>query len=351
VEADAPGRVNLIGEHTDYNDGFVLPIAIPQRAKVALGVRSDVIVQAHSAQFDSSGILRYSLGGEAAGKDWLDYIQGISWVLRLEGQLLNGFDLCIDSSIPLGSGLASSAALEVSLLRGLRGLFGLRLDDLQLARLSQRAENEFVGAQVGIMDQLAASLGEESGALLVDTRDLTYQKVPLPDVLELAVIDSGVKHSNARGEYNTRRRECERACALLGVQQLRQLGRADLRRVDDLPPPLNRRTRHVITENERVLAAVQAMRVGDVAGLGSLLYQSHQSLRHDYEVSTPELDLLVELAKSEVHVYGARLTGGGFGGSVILLVRRGAGRVVAERVAREYEEQAGRRGFVLLPAA
>jgi galactokinase len=199
------------------------------------------------------------------------------------------------------------------------------------------------------MDQMAASLADEQTALFLDTRSLAAERVPLPTDADLVVLDSGVAHRLAGGDYNTRRAECERACALLGVAQLRDLSEADLPRLDRLPEPLNRRARHVVTENARVLAAVQALRRGDLAALGALFYASHASQRDDYAVSVPEVDLLVELARAEPAVYGARLTGGGFGGAIVLLARAGAGAAVAARVAGAYAAQSGRRATVLVP--
>jgi galactokinase len=349
VTADAPGRVNLIGEHTDYNGGFVLPTAIPQRTRVELAPRPNQTVRAISADVPgAAGALEYALGAEQPGRDWLDYVQGVTQVVRAAGHRFPGFDLRITSQVPIGSGLSSSAALEVSLLRALRSAFRLGIDDVQLALLGQRAENHFVGAQCGIMDQMAASLADEHTALFLDCRTLDYQRVPLPAGADLVVINSGVAHDHAAGDYNTRRAECEQACRLLGVAQLRDLGVADLSRLDALPEPLKRRARHVITEDDRVLRAVEALRAGDLPLLGRLFYESHRSMRDDYEVSVKEIDLLVDLAAGEPAVYGARLTGGGFGGSVVLLARSGTGADVARRIAAAYAERSGRKPTVLV---
>lgn len=350
VRADAPGRVNLIGEHTDYSGGFVLPLAIPQRTRVELTPRSEPLVRAWSANMDMRRPDEYRLGEETPGRGWLDYVQGITSVLLRGGHALSGFDLRIESDVPPGSGLSSSAALEVSLLRALREAFGLALDDVQLALAGQKAENDFVGAPVGIMDQMASSLADEATALFLDTRTLRYQKVPLPAAAELAVIDSGISHRHAGGEYRTRRQECERSAELLGVAQLRDLDREDLWRLAALPEPLDRRARHVITENGRVRAAVSAMQEGDLERLGALINASHASLRDDYEVSVPEVDLLVGLAQAEPGVYGARMTGGGFGGSVVVLAMKGGAREVGERITARYREQSGKDGALVVPA-
>jgi galactokinase len=349
VSAGAPGRVNLIGEHTDYNGGFVLPTAIPQRTRVELAPRDDGQVRVASTAQGGDAV-SYALGAEEPGRGWLDYVQGVTRLLGAGGHSVRGFDARIDSNVPLGSGLSSSASLSVGLMRTLRAAFGLALDDVQIARLGQRAENEFVGAQVGIMDPMAASLADEGAALFLDARSLAFERVPLPEGADLVVLNSGVAHNHAAGDYNTRRAECERACTLLGVKLLRELNVTDLARVEALPEPLRRRARHVVTENERVLQAVAAMRGDNLGRLGELFYQSHGSMRDDYEVSVGEIDLIVELARATGDVYGARLTGGGFGGSVVMLAHADRGRAVAERVAREYAARSGQAPRVLVPA-
>lgn len=354
VRADAPGRVNLIGEHTDYSGGFVLPLAIPQRTRVELAVQDGTRVRAWSANLDGRdhrNPAEYRLGEETPGRGWLDYVQGVTQVLARQGHRLGGFDLRIESDVPPGSGLSSSAALEVSLLRALREAFRLDLDDVKLALAGQKAENDFVGAPVGVMDQMASSLADATTALFLDTRTLRYQRIPLPARAELAVIDSGVSHSHSTGEYRVRRRECEKAAELLGVPQLRDLDRNDLWRLAALPEPLDRRARHVITENARVRGAVAAMQEGNLERLGTLINASHDSLRDDYEVSVPEVDLLVRLAQAEPDVYGARMTGGGFGGSIVILARQGSARAVGDRVAERYSRESGRTGTRLVPAA
>lgn len=349
VRASAPGRVNLIGEHTDYNEGFVLPTAIPQTTRVELGVRADRMVHAFSSSTGGRDPAVYELGAEARGRGWLDYVQGVTQAVLRDGHELRGFDLRIESDVPLGSGLSSSAALEVSVLRALRRAFALPIDDVQIARLGQRAENDLVGAPVGIMDQMASSLATEGTALFLDTRTLAVDCVPMPAGADLVVIDSGVAHQHASGDYRTRRAECHRAAALLGVRALRDVAAADLPRVAALPEPLCRRARHVMTENARVLAAVSALRDGDLLALGALFQASHRSMRDDYEVSIPEIDLLVELAGADEAIFGARLTGGGFGGSVVMLARAGEGAPAALRIADAYAARSGRRATVLVP--
>jgi galactokinase len=352
VRVQAPGRVNLIGEHTDYNGGFVLPMAIPQQTEVVLAPREDRTVRAFSANLGPEQRQgEYTLGQEKVGRGWLDYLQGVTWVLRREGMEVQGFDVWVRSDVPVGSGLSSSAALEVAMMRALREAFGLKLDDVRLALLGQKVENDFVGAPVGVMDQMASSLAGGGAALFLDTRTLQYERVPLPPGVDLIVINSGVTHSLVGGDYRTRRAECERAAEMLGVPQLRDLPEDQLPRAMALPDPLGRRARHVVTENARVLATVKALRSGDLAALGPLLYASHASQRDDYEVSVPEIDLLVELARSEPDVLGARLTGGGFGGSVVVLARAGKGADIAARISRTYSERTSRPGTVLVPQA
>lgn len=350
VTTSAPGRVNLMGEHTDYNGGLVLPAIIPQRTVVELVPSAQRRVRAVSVGVaPSDRPLEYVPGDERAGRGWLDYVQGVTHVLATAGFPVGGFDLRVTSDVPVGSGLSSSAALLVAVLRALRVAFALALDDVALAGVAQQAESTFVGVRVGIMDQMAASLGEEGSALFLDTRTRAWERVAVPPAVELAVIDSGVAHRHVGGDYNTRRDECERACRLLGVGQLRDLDEADLPRLAMLPAPLARRARHVVTENARVLAAVAALRAGDAARLGTLFTASHVSQRDDYEVSVPEVDLLVDLARGDAGVYGARLTGGGFGGSVVLAVRRGTAHAVAHAVADRYAARTARVPAVHVP--
>lgn len=350
VQADAPGRVNLIGEHTDYNGGFVLPTVIPQRTRVALAARDGLRVRAWSANVSGSqAFFEFEIGREERAGAWADYLQGVVVGLRERGDRLGGFDIRVESDVPLGSGLSSSAALEVSVARALRSAFGLRLDDVELAQVGKWAENEFVGAPTGIMDQMVVSLGTAGSALFLDTRTLRSEQVPIPGAVDLVVIDSGIRHALVGGEYAVRRAQCEEACRLLGVRELRDIGVADVRRVEALPEPLDRRARHVLTENDRVVRAVAAMAGDDVGNLGDLFYASHVSMRDDYEVSVPAVDALVEIASADADVFGARLTGGGFGGSVVILARSGRGRLVAARVAAGYARDTGHAPTVLVP--
>jgi galactokinase len=349
VTASAPGRVNLIGEHTDYNDGFVLPAALPLGTSVELAARADVTVRVWSREFHQEEPQTFSLDGITHAHDWTDYVRGMAWVL-VESGLKQGFDARIASEIPVGSGLSSSAALLIAVGRALRAAAGLAIDDLQLAQLARKAETDFVGAPVGIMDQMACSLADESSALFIDTRSLRYERVALPRTGALLVIDSGVRHSHVIGEYRTRREECARAAAALGVKSLREVGEADLTALASLPEPLNRRARHVVTENARVLATVAALRTGDLIEVGRLFDASHASMRDDFQVSTPAVDALVAAAKSVRGVYGARLTGGGFGGSIVALTEAGRGNEIGDAVVNRHNRQLPHPATVIVPA-
>jgi galactokinase len=363
IRAAAPGRVNLVGEHTDYNGGFVLPTPIPQHTQVELTPADRPVVHVHSDQApppagqgrvhvrgdQPPAAAEYTLGHEQPRGDWMDYVQGLTWALREAGYAFGGFDLRITSDVPLGAGVSSSAALEVAVLRALRQAFALDLDDIRLARLGQRAENDFVGARCGIMDQMAVSLGDAGAALFLDTRSLEFRRIPLPRAVELVVIHSGITHTISGGDYNTRRAECEAAARLLGVPALRDVGADELPRLDELPAPLDRRARHVVTEDARVLAAVQSLEANDVVELGRLFDASHASMRDDFEVSVPQVDLLVDIAQADVDVLGARMTGGGFGGAVVILAARGHAREAGERITREYARRGDAQPKLLVP--
>lgn len=321
----APARANLLGEHTDYNDGFVLPTPLAYRTVVEAGRAPDQggvapVFTLHAAQFGKTVERR---PGEPKRGDWSDYPLGCLRELAAAGHPVPSLRLAIDSDVPIGAGISSSAALEVATLRAVRALLDLDLDDVTVAQLGQRAENRYVGMQCGIMDQMVASLGTFGKALFLDTRDLTTELVPLPANERVAVVHCGVPHRLTAGDYNTRRSECEAAAAALGVDSLRALTVDDLPRIATLPAPLDRRARHVVTENQRVLDGLAALKNGDIARFGALMDDSHASQRDDYEVSIPEIDVLVESAKRHGAV-GARLTGGGFGGSIVALVENAA---------------------------
>lgn len=327
----AHARVNLIGEHTDYNGGLVLPTLIPPRTTVTVVPTSGTVI---SVVTDAAGLeaAASTIDAPVARGDWSDYVVGVADALRRRGAPVGGFDARVRSNVPPGAGLSSSAALMVATARALRDAFSLDVDDREIARAAHDAEYSFVGARVGRMDQLVCSLGHEREALFIDMRDLATRALPLGDLdLEIAVIDSGIRHAHATGGYNTRRSECEQAATLLGVRTLRDVeADADL---SLLPAPLASRVRHVMSENDRVLAAVAAIEDGDVRALGEIVDAGHASLRDLFEVSLPAIDAIVSAAQAEPEVWGARLTGGGFGGSVLVLTRRGAAARVAKRVA------------------
>src|SRR6266550_1642216 len=332
--ADAPGRVNLIGEHTDYNEGLVLPTATPQRTVVELSPREDRIVRVESEGYMP---VAYRLGEERHCGDWGDYVRGVTWVLTKAGHPIRGFDAGIASRVPPGAGLSSSAALEVALLRALREAFSLALDDVALAYAAHKAERDVVGARVGTMDQLAAGLARTGEALLIDMRKSQIERVPIPDSVEIIVIDSGIAHDNAKqGAYNERRAQCDEAARRLGLASLRDA-------------TLARRVRHVVTENDRVRAFVAALRAGDLARCGALVDASHASLREDFEVSIPELDALADALRAQRGVYGARLVGAGFGGSVLALADAGRAADAARAAAEQFRARTGRVGHVVMP--
>ena len=336
ASAHAPGRINLIGEHTDYNDGLVLPVALRLGVTVETRGRDDATIRLITDAPIAPRETSYNLGDERRDGTWVDRARGVTAMLAREGLEIGGFDAEISSDLPLGAGLGSSAAFALALLRSVSELFDLALDDATSVRIAHAAETNFAGSRAGLLDQLASVYGRRSEALLIDMRDHTMQLIPLPPTIELAVIDSGTRHEHATGGYNRRREECEEACRHLGVASLRELEERPLNTIlERLPPPLDRRVRHVVTENARVRSAVAALRARDDATLGELLCASHRSLREDYEVSTPELDRLVELAAAAGAI-GSRLVGGGFGGSVIALARHGSAKGLAGRVLDGY---------------
>jgi len=347
---EAPGRVNLIGEHTDYHEGFVLPTVIPQHTHVRMEARDDDVVRVHSDEIAASRE-EYRIGEERPGRGWLDYVAGVTAMLRRRGVPLSGLDIRISSQVPLGAGVSSSAALLVALIRAARALLSLDLDDVAVALLARQAETDFVGTPVGVMDQMAASLGASGEALFIDTRSLQTERVSIPPSLDLLVIHSGVTHAHAGGEYRTRRDESFRAAALLGLRYLRDADPSWLPRIGQLPDVLARRARHIVTENKRVLEAVVALRSGDAERLGALFAASQASMRDDYEISTSEIDALVRIGTEHRDVYGARMTGGGFGGSVVMLTKSGRASAVGKDVMTSYRGITGCEGRIIVPEA
>ncbi|HET9646416.1 MAG TPA: galactokinase [Burkholderiaceae bacterium] len=337
---EAPGRVNLLGEHTDYNDGFVLPTAIPQRTRVSVRPIPGDRCTLYAAQLQ--GASEFNLDALPA-EEFARYVYGCLRQLRVLGVRVPALQIHVDSDVPIGVGLSSSAALEVATLRALRTLLQLSagFDDVMIAQIAQRAEIEDAGVRCGIMDQMASSLADTGSMLFLDTRTLERRLLPLPEGTQVLVLDSGLSRTLAGSAYNERRAQCEAAAAALGVGALRDV--RDPVRVEGLPEPLRRRARHVVSENNRVLRAIAGV---DAAGFGRLMNASHDSLRDDYEVSVPELDRLVDLLQADKDVYGARLTGAGFGGACVALCWQGRAQRVADRVLESY----GPRGSLLVPA-
>ncbi|MCW2810069.1 MAG: galK [Friedmanniella sp.] len=333
----APGRVNLIGEHTDYNDGFVMPFALAQRVTVAAGPRADDRWSVTSLNLEATETFgREDLQPGMSG--WQAYVAGVVWALEDAGHRVGGANLVLSSDVPVGAGLSSSAALECATLAALAGLNDLDIEPLRRAQLARRCENDFVGAPTGLMDQAASTLCEADHALFFDCRSFTTEQVPL-DLgaagLELLVLDTHTPHALVDSEYATRRRSCEDAAALLGVPALRDVTdlEAALGRLDD--EVMRRRVRHVVTENARVLQAAEVLRSGRVTELAPLLDASHASMRDDFEITVPTVDLAVRTAR-DAGALGARMTGGGFGGCIIALVPAGDAPRVADAIAEAF---------------
>ncbi|MFE0433462.1 galactokinase [Streptomyces nigra] len=325
----APGRVNLIGEHTDYNDGFVMPFALPHTAVAAVARRDDGVLRLHSEDVRGGVVeLRVDDLGPETDRAWTAYPAGVVWALLNAGHAVGGADVHLASTVPAGAGLSSSAALEVVVALALNDLYELGLKGWQLARLCQRAENVYVGAPVGIMDQTASACCEAGHALFLDTRDLSQRQIPFDlaaEGMRLLVVDTQVKHSHSEGEYGKRRAGCEKGAALLGVDALRDIpyGELDaaLARIGD-DEEVRRLVRHVVTEDQRVERVVGLLESGETRAIGPVLTEGHASLRDDFRVSCRELDLVVDTALT-AGALGARMTGGGFGGSAIVLAEAG----------------------------
>ncbi len=343
----APGRVNLIGEHTDYNDGFVMPAALEQATWVAAARRPDMTIRVHSLMTGQTATFGLSEAEPGPRRDWSDYVRGVAVMLARAGHRLAGADMLVASDVPVGAGLSSSAALEVSIGYAMLRLAGAEVDLAQLALACQRAENEFVGMRCGIMDQLIACLGIADHVLMIDCRSLETRPVPLDPRARLVICNTMVRHALAGSEYNRRRRDCEEAVAILSqvlpeVRALRDISCDALEAHQALlPPTVYRRCRHVVTENERVLQMAEALAKRDLARCGLLMMQSHASMRDDYEISCRELDLMVEIASRLPGVFGARMTGGGFGGSAVALVAAEAVEEFSGRVAQDYRAATG----------
>jgi len=355
VLARAPGRVNLIGDHTDYNEGFVLPMAIDRAVWIALRPRVDSLVTVHSLDFGDdlsfdAGAVEHGTGG------WGEYVRGVAWAIGASavrnGAPLHGFDGVVAGDVPLGAGLSSSAALELATARAFAATSDLAWDPAQMARLAQRAENEWVGVNCGIMDQLISAAGLAGHALLIDCRSLDTRAVPLPHDVAVVVLDTATRRGLVDSEYNERRTRCESAAAQFGVRALRDVDEEMFAtQAGTLDDVTRRRARHVVSENARVLAAAQALGAGDARRVGALMTESHGSLRDDFEVSRPELDAMVEIALAQDRCFGARMTGAGFGGCAVALVARDAAERFASAVAKRYESEVGLTPAVYVCAA
>jgi galactokinase len=345
----APGRVNLIGEHTDYNEGFVLPMAIDRTTVVAAKANDGRRVRVHSLNLNETAEFDLDDAGPKRRGRWLDYVEGVAQALEARGLALRGADILLSSDVPVGAGLSSSAALEISVGSALLGVSGVELSKVDLALAGQQAEHDYVGIKCGIMDQLVVACGSKGRALLIDCRSLEMSLIPLDTTsTAIAICDTHVKHELSSSEYNTRRAECERGVEMFrrwlpGIRSLRDVSLSDFRAHEEqLPEPIRSRCRHVVTENARTLRAADALRADDFGEMGRLMRESHDSLRDDYEVSCRELDVLVELASSVDGVLGARMTGGGFGGCTVNLLGREALGTFQEQVAAEYNKATGK---------
>jgi galactokinase len=343
----APGRVNLIGEHTDYNDGFVMPAAIDLCTWVAIEPRDDRKLHIHSEEFSDSVVFDLDEPNPRARGHWSDYVRGVAVTLERAGYSLRGADITIRSSVPIGAGLSSSAAIEVATGYAMLETAGIEIDRIELAKLCEQAENEFVGMRCGIMDQFISCCGKAGTVLMLDCRSLEYRLLPLPEDVRLVICNTMVRHELGSSEYNTRRAECEAgvqhfAKLLPDIQALRDVTVNDLERCGHvLNEVIYKRCRHVITENARVMEATAALERGDLDAFGDLMAQSHRSLRDDYAVSCAELDTMVDLATRIEGVFGARMTGGGFGGCTINLVKADSVAEFKRTVARGYEQATG----------
>ncbi len=345
----APGRVNLIGEHTDYNDGFVMPAAINFRTHVVIGPRKDRRLAIYSANYSEQ--VEFDLDHLPAVRagHWSDYVIGVATILRCIGKTIPSANLMLEGNVPVGAGLSSSASLEVAVGYAMLELAGEALAPTDLALLCQKAENEFVGARCGVMDQFIVTHAKRGRALMLDCRSLESRTFPMPDGVALVICNTMVKHSIAKGEYNHRRSECEEGVRILStflprVRALRDVAEEDLEKVGhELPEVVRRRCRHVIKENARVLRATEALDLGDLQSFGDLMLQSHRSLRDDFQVSCPELDCMVEIGERLKGVYGIRMTGGGFGGCTIALVQDEHVAEFKSEMFSGYEHATGRK--------
>lgn len=347
-----PGRVNLIGEHTDYNDGFVLPAAIDRGVFLAIAPREDRAVHVHALNFQDERTFSLDALQYDKAHEWSNYLQGVAFVLQEHGPALRGMDAVLWGNLPVAASLSSSAAVEVATAFAFKTLGQLELSLEQLPKLCQRAENVFVGVQCGIMDQFAVTLGQRDHALFLDCRTLAYQRAPVPADLKIVVCDTRKPRTLAASAYNQRRAECEAGAQFFDVKALRDVSLETFHaREQEMPEPIRKRARHVVTENQRVLDTVAALERGDVPTVGALMAASHASLRDDYEVSVRELDLMVELARAQPGCVGARMTGAGFGGAAIALVQENAVDNFVKQVGASYVTATGIEPLLLVTRA
>jgi galactokinase len=336
----APGRVNLIGEHTDYNDGFVLPMAIDRSAWIALRPRDDRRVEV--AALDLGVEDGFDLDRPERHRGWIAYLEGVAWALRGAGHALTGWEGVLASDVPRGSGLSSSAALELATMRAFEAVSGFVWDPAAMAALGQRVENGWMGVNSGIMDQLISAAGRADHALLIDCRTLATEPQPLPEGTAVVILDTGTRRGLVDSAYNERRAQCEAAAAAFGVPALRDVDLDRFEREGDILDPLmRRRARHVVAENARTLEAAAALRARNAAALGELMNASHDSLRDDFEVSSPALDAMVTCARTQPGCFGARMTGAGFGGAAVALIEAGAADAFTAAVERCYRDVSG----------
>jgi len=333
----APGRVNLIGEHTDYNDGFVMPMAINRAVWIALRPRLDPYSVVYSCDMDE--VAEFSLLEMVhRHNSWAEYIKGVAWALQEQGMTLRGWDGVIAGDVPIGAGLSSSAAVEMAAARAFCHTSGIAWNPVEMAKIGQKTENEWIGVKSGIMDQTISAGGVEDNALLIDCRWLTLTPVPLPPETAVVIMDTMSRRALVGSEYNVRREQCETAAKFFNVPALRDVNPVQLEAVKDLLDDLvYRRARHVVTENARTLAAAEVMRAGDAVQLGVLMNASHASLRDDFEVTNEALNVIVDLAQAQPACYGARMTGGGFGGCAVALVKLSEAETFAAAVSQAYE--------------
>ncbi|MCA1900149.1 MAG: galactokinase [Chloroflexi bacterium] len=352
IVARAPGRVNLIGEHTDYNDGFVMPMAIDHAVWIALAPRADSIVRIRSLDLQADSV--FDLNALKKGEGWAEYVKGVASELQEAGYRLRGFDAVMSGDVPRGAGLSSSAAVELAAACAFSQVSGFAWNAVEMAQIAQRAENRWVGVNCGIMDQMASAASKEGCALFLDCRALEIQYAPLPEKTSVVILDTSTRRGLVDSAYNERRSQCEEAARWFGVKALRDVRAEDLKRGEgELSEVVMKRARHIVTENQRVLEAAQAMRAGDIKRLGELFNASHASLRDDFEVANEALNQIVECAQEQPSCYGARMTGAGFGGCAVALVEEGKTSAFVDAVSAAYKQRSGLDAvcYVCRPAA